>query len=127
MSHRSIKHIHYINRSMVKIQNRFSSSWYRGVHNFGNPCISAYRKETCEFPCKITIVAWGHLYDYVEKSRTRCVAHQRIFAFLFKHYQSFSQWQSNCPENNESLSLENLQEESCSFGGSLGRTKHLPI
>ena len=49
-----------------------------------------------EFASKTTIVAWEHLYDYVEKYRTPRVVHREIFAFLFDHYQSFSQWQWNC-------------------------------
>ena len=38
--HLSIKHIHYTTRSILKIQNIFSSIRYRGVCNFGNPCTS---------------------------------------------------------------------------------------
>ena len=39
VSHRPIKHLYDTNRSILKIQNIFSSIRYRGLYNFGNPCI----------------------------------------------------------------------------------------
>ena len=41
VSHISIylSNIHYTNRSILKIQNIFSSIRYREVYNFGNSCI----------------------------------------------------------------------------------------
>ena len=60
---------------------------YIGRYKSFSPII----RKTCEFPSKIIIVAWGHLYDYVENFRTPRIVHREIFGFLFHHYQLFSQ------------------------------------